>query len=239
LGICTLTGKDILLLRPTLDEGAPATSLWLDDAVIDYFLAEYDLRDKKLVAGNSKKTPRMPTKFFSCHFIDRIVSGDSNVKRWSKGQTLSNFDKLILPVNIGNYHWALLVVRMAAKTVSYYDSGGGDGSRYFPSIIEYLGNESKGYPDLGKEPWAFKAADWKFVNAKTPRQTNGYDCGVFVIQIADLVSLDIPLLFGQRDIDVVRRRLLVAIFERLNDPSYGSCTVVGDDNYESDSERTL
>ena len=117
LGICTqhrpLTGKDILLLRPTLDEGAPATSLWLDDAVIDYFLAEYDLRDKKLVAGNSKKTPRMPTKFFSCHFIDRIVSGDSNVKRWSKGQTLSNFDKLILPVNIGNYHWALLVVRMA------------------------------------------------------------------------------------------------------------------------------
>jgi Ulp1 protease family, C-terminal catalytic domain len=117
--------------------------------------------------------------------------------------------------NINNAHWTLLVIRMGAKTVSYYDSMNGDGSAYFDIVLRYLEDESKGDAALDKEPWVFDRRRWKCINAKTPQQINGYDCGVFVIQLIDLISLDIPLLFGQADMQVVRRRLLASIFDRV------------------------
>ena len=120
------------------------------------------------------------------------------------------------------------MIRMGAKTVSYYDSMNEDGSAYFDIILRDLEDESKRDAALDKEPWVFGRRRWKCINAKTPQQINGYDCGVFVIQLIDLISLDIPLLFGQADMQVVRRRLLASIFDRVSDPAGDRiCSVAG------------
>lgn len=224
-----MLGKDVLLLKWERDPGDDTTCLWLNDNVINYFFAEYDLRDK----ANQRSASRKPTKFFDSHFMTRIMMGGvysyTEVRRWTKRQNLSLCDKVMIPINISNQHWALLVLRMTSKTISYYDSMGGDGSKYFDILLQYLEDESKGEAGLGKDAWVFKRRQWKCTNCKTPQQSNGYDCGVFCILIADLISLDIPLLFGQADIVAVRRRLVASIFDRLSDPNdVNICTVVGE-----------
>ena len=223
-----LFGKDIGLLKWAPTEGGSPLDMWMNDNVIGYFMAEYDLRDK----ANQRSSSRKPTKFLDSFFLERLLLGGryshGNVRRWTKRQSLSKFDKVFIPVNIRNAHWALIVVRMSAKTVSYYDSMNGDGSAYFDAILRYLEDESKGDPALDKEPWTFDRLKWKCLNVKTPQQTNGYDCGIFVIQLADLLSLDIPLLFGQADMAIVRRRLLSSIFDRVSDPAGDRfCNVAG------------
>lgn len=223
-----LLGKDIRLLKWAPTAGGDPLDMWMNDNVIGYFMAEYDLRDK----ANQRSTSRKPSKFFDSHFLDRIAPQGqyayNQVQRWTKHQSLSKFDKVFIPVNIRNTHWTLIVVRMLAKTVSYYDSMNGDGSAHFEIILRYLEDESKGDVALDKEPWTFDRRKWKSINVKTPQQTNGYDCGVFVIQLADLLSLDIPLLFGQADMAVVRRRLLSSIFDRVSDPAGDRyCNVAG------------
>lgn len=57
-------------------------------------------------------------------------------------------------------------------------------------------------------------AAWKAINIirNIPLQTNGYDCGLFVLRFADLLSDDIPLKdsFSQKDMFAFRE--MVALF---------------------------
>lgn len=139
----------------------------MNDNVINYFMAEYDIRDK----ANQRSETRKPSKFFYSHFLEWASSHGSysynGVRRWTKRQSLGKFDKVFIPVNISNAHWALLVIRMGAKTVSYYDSMNGDCSAYFDIVLRYLEDESKGDAALDKEPWVFDRRRWKCINAKT------------------------------------------------------------------------
>jgi hypothetical protein len=44
-----------------------------------------------------------------------------------KGFDISTADEIFIPVNINDYHWALIVVYMDTKRLVYYDSKGGNG----------------------------------------------------------------------------------------------------------------
>lgn len=57
----------------------------------------------------------------------------------------------------------------------------------------------------------FDASEWKIISPHNPMQTNGFDCGVFIVLFMDLLMLGVPLLFGAEDVSLMRKKLTLQI----------------------------
>ena len=86
------------------------------------------------------------------------VKGWTKASRLPAGKSVFDMQKLFIPINQGNVHWVLVVVDMngggggggsssrnssSAKTVSFFDSFGRDGTTYVevsPSRFRHLGH---------------------------------------------------------------------------------------------------
>ena len=97
-------------------------------------------------------------------------------------------DKIFIPVNISNKHWSLIVVNIQLKKIYYYDSLGWDGRISLDSTLKWIHDESNNkFYQYKLDHFNFK--EWKLIVVKdTPQQPNGYDCGIYVIIFADLIS---------------------------------------------------
>ena len=114
-------------------------------------------------------------------------------------------DKLFFPVNLGNYHWALAVVYMKEKCITYYDSLGYDGTKYMDGLMKWIVDEAK------KRRVEIEEDKWSANRVDPPKQTNGYDCGVFLIMYADFLSDDLRITFEQKHMDLFRLKIASAI----------------------------
>ncbi len=81
---------------------------------------------------------------------------------------------------------------------------------YIKLLLKYLNDEAN-----DKKIQGFNAAEWTLVTCNqvtTPKQLNGYDCGVFISMFADFILEDIPLInFNQSDIPLFRERMCLHI----------------------------
>ena len=66
---------------------------------------------------------------FSPHFLERFALGYADVKRWSVAAckrhsvtTIFGLERLIVPLNLANQHWLLMVAHMRQRRIVYYDS---------------------------------------------------------------------------------------------------------------------
>jgi len=57
----------------------------------------------------------------------------------------------------------------------------------------------------------FDITEWKIIPTHNPKQSNAFDCGVFVVLFMDLLMLGVPLLFGADDIPLTRKKLTLQI----------------------------
>ena len=141
----------------------------------------------------------------------------SNVRRWTLGRSavdLFSRDLVIVPINQGNSHWTLGLINLRQKRFEFIDSmHGSDGGR-LAVLRRYLKDEhqdKKGAPlDLG-EDWvdiSYTAADG------TPRQTNGFDCGMFMSRTAEYLVRDAVLDFTQADMPNLRRRMVFELSQK-------------------------
>ena len=67
---------------------------------------------------------------------------------------------MIIPLNIENYHWILLVIDIQNKIITIYDSLTGDIDDYgtmLSSFLDYLGSEFNNR----KQPMEFNRSEWK------------------------------------------------------------------------------
>ncbi len=89
---------------------------------------------------------------------------------------------------------------------------GGDGMNYLKALLEYIKDEWGGKNQGQALP---NQAKWKLVSTTidTPRQENGFDCGVFTCMLADFLSLGYPLLFKQEHITQCRERIALSILK--------------------------
>jgi len=53
-----------------------------------------------------------------------------------------------------------------------------------------------------------------YPRCSNPKQTNSYDCGVFVITFMDLLMINVPLCFDQNDILQYRRKLTLKLLKQ-------------------------
>jgi hypothetical protein len=139
----------------------------------------------------------------------------NSIRRWLRHiKDLSSLEKIFVPVNIGNYHWFLIVVSMDEKVITCYDSMERGASRcyFIDLIVAMLEDESicqNADEQFPKIPFDFVREDWKIVEkARCPFQVNDYDCGIFMLTYVDLLSLGLPLLFSQDDCVHIRRRFI-------------------------------
>jgi len=84
-------------------------------------------------------------------------------------------DEVFLPINTGDSHWYLLRLVIEDRLIEVYDSMGGTYQADLTIVQEALKRAAaqEGGDDV-QEAWQVQYAD-------APRQTNGYDCGVFLL----------------------------------------------------------
>lgn len=183
-----LKRSDVRRLRP---------GQWLNDEIINFYM------NLLLEVANCK------VHFFNTFWYPLLSSGGYNrVKSWTRRVDLFTFDKVIVPIHLGN-HWCLSVINLRDKQLEYYDSLNGS-ERCFALFREYLAAEH-----LAKKNAKLDMSSWKNIADRTaPQQHNGYDCGVFTCQFARCSAQDLPFDFSQENMSYLRRRMVVELLQK-------------------------
>ena len=156
---------------------------WLDDQVIHAYLALLRKRNPTTMYVNLVHThnyfpPNQP--IIDPTFIDRLCPN----------LPINTSDLIFIPININNSHWTLVAIDQRRKKIAYYDSLRGDGTLYVNNAIAYLTAQS------AHTAHPFVRVEWEInltaANA-FPAQPNGYDCGIYVLMVADLLASDLPV----------------------------------------------
>ena len=193
-----MTVLKIQCLKPTC---------WLNDEVVNFYMCMLQARDTNLCI---KYSSRVASYFFNSFLVKKLLDEKDaydykSVASWTKNINPFNMDKLFFPVNLGNYHWALAVVYMKEKCITYYDSLGYDGTKYMDGLMKWIVDEAK------KRRVEIEEDKWSANRVDPPKQTNGYDCGVFLIMYADFLSDDLRITFEQKHMDLFRLKIASAI----------------------------
>lgn len=179
---------------------------WVTDSIVNGYMFLLQKRDNMLVQSQARATPNL---FFSSMLFSKLLStnddSDDGVSRWGKkrcdtyigtGTNIFQMNKVFWPINHNNQHWSLVVADIEQQKLHYYDSLGKCQSKKnnmcklakntLPVIMEYLKNEHK---KINKTEFP---STWRECDQSNtiPQQCNGYDCGVFLIAYADLLSVD-------------------------------------------------
>ena len=160
-----------------------------------------------------------PSRFFPSFFITQLLSKRLNnydyrqVRRWTKSFDVFVFEKLYFPINISNSHWTLAVVYMQTRRIQYYDSLHSTTTTYLTALKRWIQDEhadKKGSPLPRNEDWELIPCS----SETTPKQANGYDCGVFTIMSADLIASNLDImLISQNHMPMLRRRIALDIVQ--------------------------
>lgn len=81
--------------------------------------------------------------------------------------------------------------------------------RYLKALEKYFQDEHRDKKKTDDDrPWTLVPC-----TDDTPRQRNGFDCGVFVCVFSEFLSRGRPLSFGQDDVTVCRERIGYSILQ--------------------------
>jgi len=102
---------------------------------------------------------------------------------------IDTYHKLFFPMyNADIQHWSLVVVHIRKRQMFHLDSLGRPGESYINKVKKFMVDL---YDDLGlkNNTWMTFATTADL----TPKQSNGNDCGVFLLLFAYCISFNIPL----------------------------------------------
>lgn len=182
---------------------------WLNDEIINYYSTLLSSIDEEI-------NPNGRSYIFNSQFMFWLLETNrgydyEGVRTWSDRFPVRNIftglKRMIVPINIQNTHWSMLVVDFKNKIIRYYDSLGSDGSRYLQAMREYLRDYAH---DNG---FSFIAADWYLLSTgrHAPQQQNSYDCGLFIMVNTYLLIKNLPLEYTQHDIIRCNTRSIIAL----------------------------
>lgn len=184
-----ITCRDLLTL---------ADRQWLNDNVIDFYL--------NLVTEQNDLVYCWTTHFFTT----LKKNGYKGVARWAKRRKINvmEMNTVVVPINSMNTHWAVAVVDNVLHTISYYDSLSSNGNLPAVELLSHYMLQEAERLNVPAKEYSLHP------NMKTPQQQNGYDCGVFTCTVAKCIALKVPLLFSQKDMQNIRRRMAFEIVQK-------------------------
>ena len=137
---------------------------------------------------------------FSTFFYSKLSSqGYKSVLHWHKATDLFGNRLLLFPVHLEELsHWCLVVANVSNRQLSCLDSLGKKYQTCLNTFKHYL-DKISGHSYLIKE------------EKSVPRQTNSYDCGVFVCLYARCLAEGLVFNFSQRDIPAIRNKIIIEL----------------------------
>ena len=184
---------------------------YVSDAIINSYL-EVIMADKNIEEGCEMMPSQFAQKIASEvgeeHHIyedmipDLVTWASAALKRYNARKpenncpSILNLKYLFIPV-CENSHWFLVVVKFSTKDVVVLDSLGSSledhkdslATRWTRLIIHFLSlirRQDIGWPLVGE----WQSHQWeRKVILNCPKQKNGYDCGMFLLAVAELVAL--------------------------------------------------
>lgn len=194
---------------------------WLNDNSIQA-ATQYgaDYINKAAGITIKKDTPKC-VALNSFFWSQLVTTGPHKKERMLKrvwGLTPQNFlgvESIIIPIN-EHHHWTFALIRPQRREIAYVDSFHSDNPGRVAKIHEFVA------AFLGQQ---YKPEEWKNVSFDIPLQTNGYDCGMFVITNSILLALGLdPSGYQQSDLPLQRRRIAAMI---LNGGFHGDFDLAG------------
>ena len=186
---------------------------WLNDDLIDFageILNERERAKRNTVMGYANKvvlTCQLAKILYTSYYEennDYYAIRDRIIRRWSSFDA-SNQDLILCPVNISNSHWILMCIAPKLRTLMTIDSFGRDYSMFKEPFLKWL---ELHYSAHGKD---FQHESWQYLAQQGPRQTNGYDCGVFVLTSSLFILDNLALSFTQDHMDSWRDKWVHSI----------------------------
>ena len=186
---------------------------WLNAKIIDFYLELLQFRNHRQSEMNSLSECRI----FSTAFTERLsISGSGysfgDVTRWTNAVDVFSINSFFFPINRNNSHWTFVHINMITKTISYYDSLNGrrDSVMYCSLFRRWLNDEAakRGLTmDLVRD-------GWRYICAVCPKQTNGNDCGVYVVKGIEQLTKGLMLYHSPKDITDFRMTIAKAILKK-------------------------
>ena len=177
----TVTISDYLILEK---------DFYLNDIIIDFYLAY--LHHRKLDEDDQKRIFIFNSMFYKCLITDpeenskktelesisnltRSEKRHGRVKRWTKSQNLADKEIVFIPVCKFS-HWILMIVQLSKGKIALtvMDSIHGENKEAVDAITEYLSTELD-----------FPRRKIEVFKPSVPKQGNGTDCGVFLLQFVE------------------------------------------------------
>jgi Ulp1 protease family, C-terminal catalytic domain len=181
---------------------------------------------------------RPNTYVFNTYFYTRMTSCGYDylgVARWTRRARIDVLihDLILVPVNLGNYHWILTGIDMRNKCFLYLDSmHGRDSNGVIDNLKSWLGDEVRHKHGAAQaehlqiSSWAVLTnkfflwssdtnATKKLARQRIPKQRDGGSCGVFTAKIADCLAMGSKVYFGHPNIKLIRYRMALDLYRRL------------------------
>ncbi len=133
-----------------------------------------------------------------------------------KARNLLKRDCLSFIVNNDNFHWTYYVAKPSERALYHYDSllrkKAKDFTPWSSAILKYIRDDAN-YNNYIMHPHTYKnITEWKVVSMRTPKQTNGNDCGLYSILFQLYVSQNLTIDFKQCNIEEFRKMIIHALY---------------------------
>ena len=94
-------------------------------------------------------------------------------------------DELYIPINVNNVHWGFMWVVITNKTIQLFDSQGvnAENNKYLKATENYMYGALTRDQREERQEFAAQKEDWSPTDQSeiSPRQGNGYNCGIFTL----------------------------------------------------------
>ena len=151
---------------------------------------------QKRADGQKKKLKFLPTHFYSMISARPYTFG--NGLQYVKEQDLLQWDKLFVPINVNEEHWVMVVVDLQSELLEFYDSLPKKFHRgQMKNIAKFFGDLStlRGKSGMGISDWK------KVVREDILVQPDTFNCGVFVLMFAEMISQGRPLVIDSESLN--------------------------------------
>ena len=179
--------EQLVITNADVDRINPKVHVANEDSYLNDNLILFYLRH---IQEQLPMVDRKKFHFWGPKFYTKLASeGYDGVKRWSKNKDIFECEYLFVPVERAE-HWFLVLVCHPGKngsSICILDSAPQSGSygEVHQHLCSYLTNEWKSkYPS--EPPLVIPTSN----ELKTPRQDNGYDCGLFLLHAVELFVAD-------------------------------------------------
>jgi sentrin-specific protease 1 len=162
-------------------------------------------RSKTIERSGSGSRPRIRCVLSYCTLGD---SSAQNFGKWIKKiEDVFEVDLVIVPYNVCQSHWALVVGNFRLKRFEYYDSLGTtlhEARRHIEVVKRMFTLEAASR----KKPFDFSSNNYIATLQEIAEQKNGYDCGAFICTYADCLAQDLELDFTQANMPSFRLKMV-------------------------------